>query len=179
MHQVAKRVAVVTGASSGIGAELARALAGRGWHCVLLARREERLRPLAEEIGGEFELCDVSDRAAVDAVAARVLERHPRVHLLVNNAGYTERGDFLTGDLQGIENVVRTNYLGSVWCLRAFLPALRAWASAAFAGNGGIAPRCSTMLLAYPPPCDVNHFLPRGPDQEESPDPAITAYPVG
>ncbi len=126
MHQVAKRVAVVTGASSGIGADLARALAGRGWHCVLLARREERLRPLAEEIGGEFELCDVSDRAAVDAVAARVLERHPRVHLLVNNAGYTERGDFLTGDLQGIENVVRTNYLGSVWCLRAFLPALEA-----------------------------------------------------
>ncbi|HEY8705910.1 MAG TPA: SDR family NAD(P)-dependent oxidoreductase [Gaiellaceae bacterium] len=126
MPQIANRVAVVTGASSGIGAELAHALARRGWHCVLLARREERLRPLAEEIGGEFELCDVSDRAAVDAVAARILERHPRIHLLVNNAGFTRRGDFLTGDPQGIEDVVRTNYLGSVWCLRAFLPGLEA-----------------------------------------------------
>jgi NAD(P)-dependent dehydrogenase (short-subunit alcohol dehydrogenase family) len=126
VSELTNRVAVVTGASSGIGAELARALAQRGWHCVLLARREERLRPLAEEIGGEFELCDVSDRAAVDAVAARILERHPRIHLLVNNAGFTRRGDFLTGDPQGIEDVVRTNYLGSVWCLQAFLPGLEA-----------------------------------------------------
>jgi uncharacterized protein len=127
---LAKRVAVVTGASSGIGADLARALAARGWHCVVLARREERLRPLAEAIGGEFELCDVSDRTAVDRVAARVRERHPGIHLLVNNAGYTERGDFLTGDADGIEGVTRTNYLGSVWCLRAFLPALEAAAPA-------------------------------------------------
>jgi NAD(P)-dependent dehydrogenase (short-subunit alcohol dehydrogenase family) len=124
------RVAVVTGASTGIGAELARALAQRGWHCVLLARREERLRPLAEEIGGEFELCDVSDRELVDTVAARVLDRHPRIHLLVNNAGFTRRGDFLTGDPQGIEDVMRTNYLGGIWCLRAFLPGLEAAAPA-------------------------------------------------
>jgi NAD(P)-dependent dehydrogenase (short-subunit alcohol dehydrogenase family) len=123
---LANRVAVVTGASSGIGAELARALAHRGWHCVLVARREERLRPLAEELGGEFELCDVSDRAAVEAAAGRILERHPRIHLLVNNAGLTHRGDFLTGDPDGIEEVIRTNYLGGVWCLRAFLPGLEA-----------------------------------------------------
>ncbi len=120
------RVAVVTGASSGIGAELARALAKRGWHCVLLARREERLRPLAEEIGGEFEICDVSDRATVDAVAARVLERHPKIHLLVNNAGIPGRTNFVDGDADRIEAVMRTNYLGSVWCLRAFMPGLAA-----------------------------------------------------
>ena len=123
---VSDRVAVVTGASSGIGAEIARGLAGRGWHCVLLARREERLRPLAEETNGEFELCDVSDRAAVDAVAARVLERHPKLHLLVNNAGIPGRANFLDGDADRIETVMRTNYLGSVWCLRAFLPGLEA-----------------------------------------------------
>jgi short-subunit dehydrogenase len=120
----------VTGASSGIGAELARALAQRGWHCVLLARREDRLRALAEEIGAEFELCDVSDRHAVEDVAARVLERHPAVHLLVNNAGFTRRDDFLDGDPEGIEDVMRTNYLGSVWCLRAFLRGLEAAAPA-------------------------------------------------
>jgi NAD(P)-dependent dehydrogenase (short-subunit alcohol dehydrogenase family) len=126
VSEVAHRVAVVTGASSGIGAELARALAHDGWHCVLLARREERLRPLAEEVGGEFEVCDVSDRAAVDEVATRVLERHPRIKLLVNNAGFTRRDTFLTGNPQDIEDVVRTNYLGGVWCLQAFLPGLEA-----------------------------------------------------
>jgi len=120
------RVAVVTGASSGIGAEIARGLARAGWHCVLLARREDRLRPVAEEIGGEAELCDVSDREAVEATAARVLERHPLVHLLVNNAGIPARARFLDGDPGAIEDVMRTNYLGGIWCLRAFLPGLEA-----------------------------------------------------
>jgi uncharacterized protein len=117
-----QRVAVVTGASSGIGAEIARALARRDWHCVLLARREERLHPLADEIGAEYDVCDVTDRAAVEEVAAR----HPQVNLLVNNAGVAGRADFLEGDPEMIERVMRTNYLGAVWCLRAFLPALEA-----------------------------------------------------
>jgi uncharacterized protein len=119
---------VITGASSGIGAEIARALSRRGWRCVLLARREERLRALAEEVGGEFEVCDVADRALVDAVAARVLERHPRIHLLVNNAGVPGRATFLDGDPAAIERVMRVNYLGGVWCLRAFLTGLEAGA---------------------------------------------------
>jgi uncharacterized protein len=117
------RVAVVTGASSGIGAEIARLLAQRGWRCVLLARREDRLRTLAEEIDGEYEVCDVTDREAVEHVAARILERHPSIHLLVNNAGVPARTDFLEGDP---EAVMRTNYLGGIWCLRAFLPGLEA-----------------------------------------------------
>jgi len=116
--------AVVTGASSGIGAEIARALAARGWRCVLLARREERLRALAEELGGEYELCDVSDRDAVEAAAARVRERHPRIRLLVNNAGIPARTSFLGAEPERIAGVLQTNYLGGVWCLRAFLPAL-------------------------------------------------------
>ncbi len=120
------RIAVVTGASSGIGAEIARALARDGWHCVLVARREARLRELADETGGEVEVCDVADRDAVDALAARVLERHPRIDLLVNNAGVAGRSTFLDGDPAVIESVMRTNYLGSVWCLRAFLRGLEA-----------------------------------------------------
>jgi short-subunit dehydrogenase len=124
------RVAVVTGASSGIGAAIARKLAADGWHCVLLARREDQLRELAGELGGEFEPCDVSDREAVDAAAARVRARHPAIDLLVNNAGIGARGDFLTSEPERIEQVMRTNYLGSVWCLRAFLPALEAAAPA-------------------------------------------------
>jgi uncharacterized protein len=118
-----QRIAVVTGASSGIGAEISRLLTRRGWRCVLLARREDRLKALAEELGGEYELCDVADKAAVDSAAARILERHPAIHLLVNNAGVPARSTFLEGDP---ETAMRTNYFGGIWCLRAFLPALEA-----------------------------------------------------
>jgi NAD(P)-dependent dehydrogenase (short-subunit alcohol dehydrogenase family) len=117
-----RRIAVVTGASSGIGAEIARALAAQDWHCVLLARREDRLRELADEVGGEYELGDVTDREALTAVASR----HPRVNLLVNNAGIPGRASFLDAEPEQIERVMATNYLGSIWCLRAFLPALEA-----------------------------------------------------
>jgi short-subunit dehydrogenase len=120
------RVAVVTGASSGIGAATARALAAGGWRCVLLARREDRIRSLAEQLDAEFEVCDVSDRAAAEGVAERVLARHPSIALLVNNAGISGRGTFLSSEPKLIEQTVATNYLGSVWCLRAFLPALEA-----------------------------------------------------
>jgi uncharacterized protein len=121
-----RRVAIVTGGSSGIGAEIARQLAARGDLCVLLARRADRLRAVAEEIGGEAEPCDVSDRTAVEAVAARILERHPQIAVLVNNAGIPGRTRFLDGDPEVIERLIRINYLGSVWCLRSFLPGLRA-----------------------------------------------------
>ena len=120
------RVAVVTGASSGIGDATARALARRGWSCVLVARREDRLRALAGEIGGEVELCDVGDREAVEAMAGRVLERHPAVHLLVNNAGMPARGTYLKVDTDLIQRVMEVNYLGSVWCARALMPGLEA-----------------------------------------------------
>jgi short-subunit dehydrogenase len=118
------RVAVVTGASSGIGAATARALAARGWRCVLLARRQERLEALAAELGCEYELCDVRDRAAVERVASAVLARQPRLDLLVNNAGIPGRADFFTLEPERIEAVLATNYLGSVWCARAFAPGL-------------------------------------------------------
>jgi len=124
-----RRVAVVTGASSGIGEATARELARRGWLCVLLARRGDRLERLAAEIDGEWEVCNVRDRGQVDAVAARILERHPRVTLLVNNAGVPGRGTFVSTEPETVERVLETNYLGGVWCSRAFLPGLRAAAS--------------------------------------------------
>ncbi|MGH3065443.1 MAG: SDR family NAD(P)-dependent oxidoreductase [Gaiellaceae bacterium] len=120
-----KRVAVVTGASSGIGEATARELARRGWHCVLLARRADRLEALAAEIEGEWEICDVRDRAQVDEVAERVLERHAAISLLVNNAGVPGRGSFVSTSPETVERVLETNYLGGVWCSRAFLPGLR------------------------------------------------------
>ena len=124
------RVAVITGASSGIGEAIARTLTRSGWKCVLVARREDRLRTLADELDAEIEVCDVGDRAAVEALAVRVLERHPAIHLLVNNAGMPARGTFLEVDLDLVEEVMRVNYLGGVWCSRVFQPGLEAGAKA-------------------------------------------------
>jgi NAD(P)-dependent dehydrogenase (short-subunit alcohol dehydrogenase family) len=93
-----------------------RALQTRGTLVVGLSRR-----PSAAD---EHEECDVADREAVDAVASRVLERHPRIDLLVNNAGVGARGSFLDAGPERIEQVIRVNYLGSVWSTLAFLPGL-------------------------------------------------------
>ena len=120
------KVAVVTGASSGIGEAIARLLGRKGWHCVLVARREDRLQTVAAELGGEVELCDVADREAVEAMAGRILARHPAIHLLVNNAGMPARGSYLTVDLDLVRRVMEVNYLGGVWCTRALLPGLQA-----------------------------------------------------
>ena len=93
-----------------------------------MGRREDRLREVAEEIDGEYEVCDVADREAVWRVAEAIRERHPEVGLLVNNAGIPGRGNFLDLDPERIEELVRINYLGSVWCLLSLLPALEAGA---------------------------------------------------
>jgi uncharacterized protein len=121
-------VAVVTGGATGIGAAVARKLAEGGWTCVLVGRREDRLRATAEEIGAEHEVCDVADREAVERMAAAVRERHPALGLLVNNAGIAGRANYLTMPPERIDQLIRINYLGSVWCLLAFLPALEAGA---------------------------------------------------
>ena len=120
------RVAVVTGGGSGIGAAVASKLAEREWLCVLVGRREDRLQATAAEVGGEYEVCDVADRGAVELMAASVRERHPEIGLLVNNAGVAGRGNYLDLPPERIEELIRINYLGSVWCLQAFLPALEA-----------------------------------------------------
>ena len=91
---------------------------------MLVARRRERLEMLAAELGGEVEACDVGDRQAVAATCAHILERHPQVHLLVNNAGMPARRTFDEVDLDLVEEVSRVNYLGGVWVTRGLLPGL-------------------------------------------------------
>ncbi len=141
-----ERVAVLTGGSSGIGAAIARRLSRDGWRCVLLARSEERLKAFAQEIDAEYEVCDVADRSAVDAVAARILERHPRIDLLVCSAGIPGRHGFLRADPDVIERVIHTNYLGTVWTVRAFLPGLEAAAPSHVVNIVSVA-----GLVAFPP----------------------------
>jgi len=101
-------------------------LVRRGRRCVLLARGEERLQAVAAELGAEYEVCDVGDRMQVEKVAARILERHPRIDVLVCSAGIPGRRRFLDAEPERIEELTRVNYLGTVWSVRAFLPGLEA-----------------------------------------------------
>src|SRR6185312_9056460 len=115
------RVAVVTGASSGIGEAAARTLARQGFHVVVAARRAERIVALADEIGGTAIVTDVTDDAAVDRLAAQL----DRVDVLVNNAGGA-RGlaPVADADLEHWRWMWETNVLGTLRVTRALLPKL-------------------------------------------------------
>jgi short-subunit dehydrogenase len=119
--------AVVTGASSGIGRALALALGRQGAHLALTARRIDELEELAAEIGaagGEAMVlpCDVRDRNAVFAAAQEAMAALGQIDLLVNNAGYGHHRPFLEWPIDDIENMMRVNYLGTVFWTKALLP---------------------------------------------------------
>ncbi len=97
----ARRWAVITGASAGLGADFARQLAARGWQLVLVARRLDRLQALADEIRNahrdiavEVIALDVSLPDAPDALLERATARNRKVHILINNAGFGTYGPF-------------------------------------------------------------------------------------
>jgi NADP-dependent 3-hydroxy acid dehydrogenase YdfG len=120
-------LAVVTGASSGIGAATARALAGDGFHVVLAARRAERLEELAAETGGTAVVCDVTDRAQVARLAEVVDGLDGPLRVLVNNAGGAVGGDPVeTADPEDWRWMFEVNVLGILQVTQALLPALRA-----------------------------------------------------
>ncbi|MCY7395796.1 MAG: SDR family oxidoreductase [Nocardioides sp.] len=122
------RHAVVTGASSGIGAATARTLAGAGFHVYCAARRTDRIEALAAEIGGTPVRCDVTDEASVADLAAAV---GGRLDVLVNNAG----GAFGAAPVSAADSgdwrrMYEVNVIGLMQVTRALLPALVA------SGNG-------------------------------------------
>ncbi len=115
------RTAVITGASSGIGAATARALAADGWHTVLGARRLRRLEELAGEIGGEAVSLDVTDPGSVAELAAGL----ERCDLLVNNAGGALGLEPVgEADEEKWRRMYETNVTGTMRLSRALLPAL-------------------------------------------------------
>ena len=117
------KTAIVTGASSGIGAATARALAKEGFHVVLGARRTDRLAALADEVGATWKALDVTDAASVDAFCDGIGE----ANVLVNNAGGAKGLDTIAdADDAGWRWMFETNVLGLVRMTRALLPALEA-----------------------------------------------------
>ncbi|MCB0942333.1 MAG: SDR family oxidoreductase [Mycobacterium sp.] len=115
------RVAVVTGASAGIGEATAKTLAAQGFHVIAVARRADRIQRLADEIGGTAVVADVTDGAAVEALAAGL----SRVDVLVNNAGGA-RGlePVAEANLENWRWMWETNVIGTLRVTRALLPKL-------------------------------------------------------
>lgn len=136
------RTAVVTGASSGIGAATARSLAAQGYRVVCAARRSDRVAALADEIGGVAVTCDVTRDADVAALAEAA---GPVVHVLVNDAGGAHGLEPVAeADLAAWQTMFDVNVLGVVRVTKALLPALVA------AGDGIIVNVGSTAgYIAY------------------------------
>jgi short-subunit dehydrogenase len=126
----AGRTCLITGASSGIGADLARQLARKGYGVTLVARREDRLRARAEEleashgIRAEVMACDLSDQAARDAIAPDVAKRGLTVDVLVNNAGFSTVGPVHASDPAREVAMIRTDVEAVAHLCSAFLPGM-------------------------------------------------------
>jgi NADP-dependent 3-hydroxy acid dehydrogenase YdfG len=122
-------VAVVTGASSGIGAATARRLAAAGASVALVARRADRLERLADEVRDQGGVAlsieaDVTQRAEAEAAVARAVDELGRLDVLINNAGVMLLGPILDAPVEEWERMVHVNVLGLLYCAKAALPHL-------------------------------------------------------
>ncbi|XP_068158772.1 farnesol dehydrogenase [Drosophila tropicalis] len=127
MERWQNRVAVVTGASSGIGAEISRKLIASGVIVVGLARRLDRMLELRAEIpearrqNFHIKQCDVCEVKSVNDVFDQIVEEFGGVDILINNAGKLSGGQLLTMSLDTVQQVLQTNVMGVVYCTqRAF-----------------------------------------------------------
>ena len=124
------RTALVTGASSGIGVELARQLAARGHGVTLVARREDRLRSLADELASsagvrtEVIAADLADSGSREGVVATLAERGLEVDILVNNAGFSTMGSVQRSEADREVAMVRTDVEAVVHLCSALIPGM-------------------------------------------------------
>ncbi|HMC06654.1 MAG TPA: SDR family oxidoreductase [Solirubrobacterales bacterium] len=122
--------ALITGASSGIGEAIARELAARGHGVTLVARREERLRALAEELSSRAGVraealgFDLQDRSARDLLATRIEELGLEVEILVNNAGFGDSGNLADADRDRLISMVELNCVALLDLQARYLPSM-------------------------------------------------------
>jgi hypothetical protein len=122
-------VVLITGASAGIGAELARVVAPRAKAVILLARREDRLTALAQELSGaRAEIltvsCDLRNLADIDAALSRISGRFPHIDVLINNAGLGDFTLFRDSNWERVDNMLETNVRALVYLTRKLLPSM-------------------------------------------------------
>jgi NAD(P)-dependent dehydrogenase (short-subunit alcohol dehydrogenase family) len=145
------RVAVVTGAASGIGLGIARAFADEGLHLVLADIDRQRLEQEAERLrssGSHVEavVTDVGDPDAVQALAERTMRRFGAVHLICNNAGILRHGRVWELPLSDWDAVLRVDLLGVIYGIRSFVPLLLA------SGEEGHVVNVASMASVVPVP---------------------------
>lgn len=123
-----EKVVVITGASAGIGAASAAEFAKRGAHVVMVSRNAARLDQVREKLTGigrmETVPCDISDKRQVARMVKTVLGRFGSADVLVNNAGFAIYGAISRLSIKEIEDQMRTNYFGMVYCTKGFLPGM-------------------------------------------------------
>lgn len=121
------QIALVTGANKGIGFEVARQLAAKGWRVFLGARKERAGREAAEKIGGRFLKMDVVDAASIRSAAEEFSREADHLDVLFNNAGIIAEGDeeILRTTPEQWNETMRTNALGPLLVSQAFLPLLK------------------------------------------------------
>ncbi len=126
---MADPVFLITGASTGIGAATARRAAEAGYRLVLTARSEDKLRALADELGGEERTlalrCDVTEWTEQEAAVRTAVERFGSLDVAFANAGFGAARGFLSGTPEEWRSMVLTNVYGAALTLRATLPALK------------------------------------------------------
>ncbi len=138
-------IALVTGASSGIGAATARRIAREpGAHVILVARREEELKALAAQLpSASYIAADLTDDDAPARIAAVVEEQHGRLDLLVNNAGAAWRGTFADHGFEGVRRHMDLNFDAVLRLTHALLPLLRRSAPSSIVNVASVAGRVS------------------------------------
>jgi NADP-dependent 3-hydroxy acid dehydrogenase YdfG len=139
-----ERVLLITGASTGIGAETARQAAARGWRVALGARSGDKLEALAKELGGEHALahaCDVTEWPDQEAFVAAALERFGRLDAVFANAGFGAKRGFLEETPEQWRAMVLTNVLGVAYSIRAALPHFKQQDSGHFLLTSSVAGR--------------------------------------
>lgn len=139
-----KKAALITGASSGIGYELALGLAEKGHPLALLARRRDLLGRLVEKIrrdGGDAISigCDVSDQNQVKEAIAQTRERYDEIELAILSAGVSEPTDALNFSASSVERILRTNLLGVAYCLEELIPIMKRQGYGTIAGVSSLA----------------------------------------
>lgn len=118
-----KPLALVTGGGTGIGAAYARALAGAGYGLLLVGRREEKLRAMRDEVGGEILVADLATEQGLGAVERRVAEA-ANLDFLVNNAGFGTMGAFWEVPIEVQDQMHRLHVLATLRLTHAALPAM-------------------------------------------------------
>lgn len=146
------QVIVITGASNGIGKQLALDLAARGAVIVGCGRSIARLKETLKEVrrlspSSIMIGCDVSDAEQVQGMIAKIIADYGKIDILVNNAGIGMRKPFVDTALETIEEIIRVNYLGAVYCAHAALPSMIARGSGHIVNISSVAGLIGTLNM--------------------------------